>query len=112
MAAVLNRTTKQYLKSVNEPDYPLTGWIHSPALTAVVGYSSKYWVITGDVVSLMSQAEMDAVDLAEQEAEKDNLSSNLDRVLKAFVLALNDGSFVPGSNYTGPQLKSIIRSKL
>lgn len=112
MATVLNRATKQLIKSANGPDYPVELYIHSPNLTAVAGYSEKYWIITGDVVSLMDQSQRDAVDATEAEAERDSLSTNLDRVLKAVVLALNDGTFVPGSGYTGAQLKSIVKAKL
>lgn len=65
MSDVLNRTTKQYLISVNTPDFPTANWIINPDLSAVVGFEAKYWTITGDVVTLMSQAERDAVDAAE-----------------------------------------------
>ena len=34
------------------------------------------------------------------------------RLLKAYVLALNDGSIVPGSNMTGAQLKAAIKAKM
>ena len=34
------------------------------------------------------------------------------RVLKALALALNDGSFVPGSNVTNVQLKAIVKAKM
>ena len=44
--------------------------------------------------------------------EQQSDPSNIDPFLKALVLALNDGSFVPGSNYTLPQIKTIIKSKL
>lgn len=64
MAAVLNRATKEYLKSVNTPDYGVD-WIINPDLSAVVGHPSKYWVITGDVVTLMDLAARDAVDAQE-----------------------------------------------
>ena len=33
-------------------------------------------------------------------------------LLKALALALNDGSFVPGSGYTGAQMKAIIKAKM
>lgn len=62
---VLNRTTKEFLESVNTPDYPLIDWIHDPDLSSVIGWDSKYWLITGDIVSLMSEAERDAVDASE-----------------------------------------------
>jgi len=34
------------------------------------------------------------------------------KVLKALALCLNDGSFVPGSNHTGAQLKAIVKAKM
>ncbi len=34
------------------------------------------------------------------------------KVFKAYVLAINDGSIVPGSNMTGPQLKSAVKAKM
>ncbi len=64
MADVLNRATRQFLRSVNEPDYPPADWIHAPDLSAVVGERSIYWIITGDVVTLMDQAAKDVVDAA------------------------------------------------
>ena len=69
MANVLNRTTKQYLASANTPDYPVIDWIINPDLSATTGFNSKYWTITGDVITLMSQAERDAVDAAELAAQ-------------------------------------------
>ena len=67
MAAVLNRTTKEYRPSANTPDFPVAEWIINPDLTAVAGQPIKYWIITGDVVTLASpaqQAVIDAVDMA------------------------------------------------
>lgn len=68
MAAVLNRTTKQYLRSANTPDYPAADWIINPDISAVNGWPTKYWIITGDVITLMDQAARDAVDAAEAAA--------------------------------------------
>ena len=62
MATVLNRTTKQLIPSANTPDYPVADWIINPDLSAVEGFASVYWVITGDIVTLMTQGERDAVD--------------------------------------------------
>lgn len=112
MPDVLDRNTKELITSVDLSLYPIANYIHNPNLSAVAGFASKYRIITGDDISLMSQAERDAVDLAEAEVEKDNMSANIDRVLTAVVLAINDGSFVPGANYTNLQLKTIIRGKL
>lgn len=93
MAADLNRTTKQYLPSANTPDYPVEDWIINPDMSAVVGYQPVYWVITGDVVSLMSQAERDAVDAAAVRSARDAAVAQLQQaedVLRAFMLIVMD----------------------
>lgn len=101
MANVLHRTTKLYRTSVNTPDFPVSDWIHDPDLSAVIGFDSKYWVITGDAVSLMSQAERDAVDAAEAaailasaraEAKSyyDNTIDYLGKAIKAVALVAQD----------------------
>lgn len=64
MASVLNRTTKEYHPSANTPDFPVADWIINPDLTAVAGEPRKYWIITGDVVSLASLAEQAIIDAA------------------------------------------------
>ena len=69
MADVVKRTTKQYLKSVNTPDYPTVDWIINPDLSALAGVPTKYWTITGDVITEMTQGEKDAVDAAETAAQ-------------------------------------------
>jgi len=93
MAAVLNRTTKQYLPSANTPDYPTADWVINPDMSAVAGFDSKYWVITGDAVSLMSQPERDSVDETELEAFKNAVSDEFDRAqssMRAFAEVLVD----------------------
>jgi hypothetical protein len=57
MGDVLNRTTKEFLKSVNTPDYDPADWIVNPDLKDVSGVDSKYWVIEGDAVRSMDNAE-------------------------------------------------------
>ncbi len=64
MAAVLNRTTKEYRPSANTPDFPVAEWIINPDLTAVAGQPIKYWIITGDVVTLASPAQQAVIDTA------------------------------------------------
>lgn len=78
MSTVLNRTTRQLILSAHTPDYPVGQWIIGPDLAAVAGFASKYWVITGDVVSLMNQAARDAVDAADLAAGRDAVVAALD----------------------------------
>ena len=96
MATVLNRTTKQLIRSVNTPDYNPVDWIINPDLSAVEGFPSIYWTITGDVVTLQNQSERDATDAAiaaalitDQKTEAEQLHDDveaLSRALRAVVL--------------------------
>lgn len=93
MASVLNRTTKEYHPSVNTPDYPVGSWIHNPDVSAVAGFSTAYWKITGDTVSLMSVAERNAVDAAAIAASRDALAAQMDAIEdynRAFALTCLD----------------------
>ena len=84
MANILNRTTKVYLISADPNDYDVQDWIIDPDVSEVAGFETKYWTITGDVVTLMSQAERDAVDaqeaadavLAENARQKSSYTDN------------------------------------
>lgn len=93
MASVLNRTTKVYLDSANTPDYPSAEWIINPDISAVAGWSTGYWRIVGDIVSLLTQAERDAVDAAEREAQRDAAAQQLQQIedlFRAFMLTVLD----------------------
>lgn len=92
MADVLNRFTKEYRRSVHTPDYPAVDWIRNPDLSAVAGLASKYWLVSGDTVSAMSQAQRDAVDAqeaadevaADRAAQKTRMDT--ERLLKAMAV--------------------------
>ncbi len=72
MANVLNRTTKEFRTSVNTPDFPVGQWIINPDLSAVVGQPTKYWKITGDVVTLQTVGEQALTDDAEAQLQAAN----------------------------------------
>ena len=100
MASVLNRTTKQFRTSVHTDDFPTVDWIINPDLSAVVGFASKYWIITGDVVTLMTNEAPDflrdaidaAVAAANEAANRVDEKARYDneRALKAIVLLVID----------------------
>ena len=101
MANILHRVTKEYRTSVNTPDFPVADWIHDPDLAAVSGFDAKYWTIAGDAVTLMSQAERDAVDAneaaaalaalrASAKAGYDAAVSDITKALKAVALVTQD----------------------
>lgn len=99
MGNYLHRTTKQYLTSTSPASLPepLANYIDEPDLSAVVGVPNRYWVITGDVVTEMSQGEKDALDAqalsdsrdAVLQGEIDNLESILRQLTKLIVSELN-----------------------
>ena len=113
MSSWLHRTDKTFLDRVSPNDMKLrfpalvfvdgngnaesnATWLFGPDLTAVAGFASKYWNIVGDVVSLMSQAERDAVDAQlaadaltrDRENEKERY--NAEKSLKALALIVMD----------------------
>lgn len=123
MATVVHRTTKELRRSVNTPDFDVADWIINPDLSAVRGQPSKYWVITGDSVTLMDQAARDVVDAAEaaailaanRAAEKARYDN--ERLIRAVVLvkldeinAVRAASALPAR--TAAQLKTAIESKI
>ena len=120
MAIVLNRTTKQLIPSVNTPDYPVVDWIINPDLAAVSGFGSKYWIITGDVVSLMDQAARDAVDAQELNDSRDAIANELDQlegIMRAFAGVVLDEINTLRTEHSLSdrmlaQLKTAIRGKL
>ena len=99
MGDYLHRTTKQYYQSwsPNELAEPLANYIEDPDLSAVGGVPNIYWIITGDVISEMSQPEKDAIDAAiltaardgAIQAEIDALESVMRQLTKLIVSELN-----------------------
>ena len=89
MASVINRTTLQYLRSVNTPEYPTSEWEINPDMSQVQGVDRKYWKWDG-VESRpipMDSGEQIALDIANLEASRDSAISQLDRqedIIRAF----------------------------
>ena len=94
MGNFLHRTNKQYLASTDPNGLPesLANYISEPDMSAVIGQPTKYWVISGDTVSLVDQSTRDAIDAALLEAQKDSLIAELDQfsIMKAVALTLLD----------------------
>ena len=85
MSSVLHRTTRQYLSSVNTPDYPVIDWIINPDLSAITGFANQYWIITGDVITLMDQSARDAVDVTNLSDARDRIANELDKTQDATI---------------------------
>lgn len=95
MANFVHRTTKNLLKSQspNSLPEPIANYIENPDLSAVQGFASKYWLIVGDIITLMDQAARDVVDTLEAEASRDSAVTELDQlegIVRAFMLVVID----------------------
>lgn len=120
MAAVLHRVTREYHPSANTPDFLVVDWIINPDLSAVGTFPPKYWVISGDAVSLMDQAARDAIDAAALDASRDARIATLDRsedLLRAFARVMLDeiNTLRAGAGLQPRslgQLKTAMRAKL
>jgi hypothetical protein len=67
MSTVVNKTTFQYLESVNTPDYSEDDWIINPDLTGLYENGTylvptKYWKYADGYLQERTQAEKDEVD--------------------------------------------------
>ena len=82
MGDFLHRTTKVYLtsQSPNKLPEPVANYIEDPDLSAVVGYPSIYWIITGDVVTLMDASARAAVDAQMLSDARDSIIAEVDAV--------------------------------
>lgn len=135
--AWLHRTNKTYIEGFSprsmEENYGLSftdvegaaignaEWIYKPDLSAVEGVPSRYWIIMGDVVSEMSQAEKDIVDQAildqnrdsNIQGEIDNLESVLRQVVVMMVNEINILRSIESlPNRTITQVKTQLRNGL
>ena len=98
MPNFLHRTDDIYLKSIPATELPedISNYIQDPDLSAVDGFFIIYWVITGDVVTLMSLSERDTVDadilIAQDLSDKTSEKSRMDKekVLIAFATVIKD----------------------
>ncbi len=70
MGSVINRTTYEYLESVNSPDYPTGDWLHNPDVSALSAVPREYWIVDGEAVREMTTGEKDSNHLAAHKAEK------------------------------------------
>lgn len=125
MPNYVHRTDKTYLYSVSPQDLPEAeaNYIMDPDLSAVSGFPSIYWIISGDTVSLMSQAERDAVDAAlaaaALQADKDSEEARIDseRVLVALADIIKDEINILRAEHsladrTLQQLKNAIKANI
>jgi hypothetical protein len=103
MANVLNRTTKEFRRSVNTPDYPVENWIINPDLSSLIETDSKYWIVEGDTVRDMTDVEKDVVDA--------NEASAAEAAAKTAAKAVIDGAD-PIMNKTLTAIAEVIQDEL
>lgn len=93
MANVVNKTTMQYLKSVDTPKYPTEDWWINPELP---NCEQKYWKNKNGNLAEMTQQEKDdkdaeiAAQQAQVEANAKDIELVFDKTLKAFAFCVLD----------------------
>lgn len=122
MPNYLHRITKRYQTSTSTIELlePESNYVRDPDLSAVEGFSSQYWVITGDVVTLMSVSERDAIDAQALVDRLDAVVSQLDQtedLLRAFAKVMVSELNLLRSQHALPdrnlaQLKTAMRNEL
>lgn len=85
MSDVFNRTTGQFLQSVNTPDFDVADWIINPDLSAVIGEPVRYWLIVpanSDTIILANAGQQQGIDNAiaaqRRTRQKDEAKNSLD----------------------------------
>ncbi len=117
-----HRTTFRLHQSITAEELPepSTNYVEDPVLTLVQAQPSRYWILTGDIFTLMDPAARDAVDAAELAARRDDLSDEIDRTetfMRAFALVVLDEVNLLRALHALPdrtivQLKTAVRGKL
>lgn len=76
----VHRTTFDALRSVAEADLPEppANYVEEPDLTAVAGEPKIYWLLTGDIFSVVDQATKDAIDAAILSTQRDTTADFID----------------------------------
>lgn len=119
-AGILNRTTLEYTRSPSGDNFDTNVYVVDPDMSPVDGVSTKYWLLTGDVLSVMDQAAQDAVDAVETTDRLDAISDRLDDsedIQRAFArLVMDELNILRANDSLAPrtlsQLKTGLRNKL
>lgn len=119
MASALNRVTKQFISSGNTPDYPISEWIINPDISSVKDFNRKYWIISGDIVSLMTQEQRDSVDTQQladftaNEKTEQKTRVDVDRLIVAVVKVFTDEiNVIRESAGAGTRTYSYMKTKI
>jgi hypothetical protein len=83
----LHRTTLDYREGVELDDYPVEDWVHNPNMTPVEDVMKRYWKLTGDVLSEMTQGEKETLDAPDMPAHIANCQGMLEDRLDAYTLS-------------------------
>ena len=101
MPSYLHRTRKILLENIDATDLPEApaNYIEDPNMSAVAGQPRKYWVISGDTVSLADAAGQAAADSAEAtEINTADRSLNVRNVDNVNAVGMNTRALLQNAN--------------
>lgn len=115
----LHRTKLHVIEFGDTSVFDSAEWVIDVDLSAVIAWPKRYWVVTGDVVTLSSSADSDLqtakiIDAKDTEAEKIEIASSFVGafallVLDEINLLRTEAGLIPR---TLAQLKSALRSNM
>ena len=122
MPNYLHRTSLAYLRSIASADLPeaAANYIEYPDFSAVEGWATRYWIVTGDAITLMDAAARAVVDAQALSDARDSVTDEIDTVeslMRALALVLLDEINTLRAEHslaarTVAQVKTAIRNKL
>lgn len=109
MASVLHRLTKQFLDSVNTPDFDPAFWVVNPDLSAVEELPLKYWIVDGDTIRPATTSER--VDIDDLEGYEGLTLDEVKRKVYDVINVYRDEKINMGVIYLGNEFDSDERAR-
>ena len=103
MSALVFENLVVQIEAVEFPVAPALSWIDTIEITPVPEVGWSYDGVTFTAPPTSSPPTNDQIYDQVIQSQK---------VFKAYILAINDGSIVPGSNMTGSALKAAVKAKM
>ena len=122
MAVWIHRTTFNRLGSTSSASLPepQANYVQNPDESAIFGHPNRYWILTGDIFTLMDATAQAVVDAALLVTQRDDLADEIEELesySRAFALIVMDEINILRAQHgladrTPAQLKNALRNRL